>query len=189
MSTYHHSTYCNVPYASQKGTKNLGFFDVKKYPGQIKKVSELANKPEFYNLVKSINEDSIFATYGCDYGVEHETYLYEVSSFVNLYIYDLEVNEHEGIYNDIVGTFLKKFADNDQDKTMIDFTINPTNFHDFGRIRKGVKPKEETVVFRGWSLNCKIIGVADNLEQTEQSWLYGIDKCTEFFKDYRYEKN
>lgn len=180
LKPYPHQTYCNVPYASEKkrsdGTKNYGFFDVKKYPGKVSKIPELENNDVLKRCIEEINSNSTLATYGCEYNATklNDDFL-QVWSYVNLYFTNLDENIIEGNYFNLVSKFLSEYAFDIDENIVIEFIINPTNFHNFDKINKGAKPNEETVLFRGFSMNCKIIGVDNNIINATKCWRDGID--------------
>ena len=91
VKPYAHNTNCNIPYPPRDNDK--GFFNIKKYPGLIKKVPELAEWPDLANCIEQINKDSIFATYGCDRGIEPLQNLHLVESFINLYLPNIHDND------------------------------------------------------------------------------------------------
>ena len=167
LKPYPYRTNCNVPYPPRDDDK--GFFNIKKYPGLIKKVPELMEWPDLANCIEQINENSIFATFGCDRGIEPLQNLQLVESFVNLYFPEIPDNigdEAEGRYNELVGNFLVRYARDKFANTNIEFILNTTNYHDFDKIKKGATLSEKTLLFIGWSLNIKILVVGPTLEET-----------------------
>jgi len=185
LKPYPYRTNCNIPSLSRDDDK--GFFNIKKYPGLIKKVPELIEWPDLANCVEQINKNSIFATFGCDRGMEQLPDLQLIWSFVNLYfpeVYDNDGAEAEGRYNEIVGKFLIEYARDTYGNTNIEFTMNPTNYHDFDKIKKGATPSEKTLLFIGWSLNIKILGVGATLEDAHNLWKHGLERTTEFLVKY-----
>ena len=180
LKPYPHSTYTNVPYAPVKGTKNVGYFNVKKYPGKIKQIPELKNEPEMVDLIQKLNKESRFNTFGCDVGTEIRGLIFMKWSFVNLFFTNLDSNKLEGNYYDQVSKFINKYMNDTTENVIVEFIINPTNFHDFERFKNGVKPSEETVLFRGFSLNCKIIGAGVAQDDSADLWKTGIAKVGDF---------
>lgn len=186
LKPYPHQTYCNVPYVSEKkrvdGTRNYGFFDVKKYPGQLAMIPELRDNEILTRCIKEINLNSELATYGCEYNANrlNDDFL-QVWSYINLYFADLDENKIEGNYFKLVSSFLSDHALDVEENIVVEFFINPTNFHDFVKIKNGSKPKEETVLFRGFSMNCKITGVAADIIQATNLWRDGISNLTTSF--------
>lgn len=184
LKPYAYRTNCNVPYPPRDANK--GFFNIKKYPGLIKKVPELMEWPDLANHIEQINENSIFATFGCDCEIEPLQSLHLVWSLVNLYFPIISDNgaEAEGRYNELIGNFLIKYARDTVGNTNIEFTLNPTNYHDFDKIKKGAAPSEKTLLFIGWSLNIKVLGVGPTLEEARDLWRHGIERTTEFLVKY-----
>lgn len=185
LKPYPYRTNCNVPYPPRDDDK--GFFNIKKYPGQIKKIPELVEWPDLANHIEQINKDSIFATFGCDREIEPLQNLHLVWSFVNLYfpnILDNNGAKAEGRYNELVGNFLIEYARDTSGNTNIEFIMNPTNYHDFDKIKKGAISSERTLLFIGWSLNIKILGVGPTLEEAKDLWKHGIERTTEFLVRY-----
>jgi len=185
LKPYAYRTNCNVPYPPRDDDK--GFFNIKKYPGLIKKVPELVEWPDLADCIEQINKNSIFATYGCDRQIELLQNLQLVWSFVNLYfpvISDNDGAEAEGRYNELVGSFLIKYAKDTHGNTNVEFIMNPTNYHDFDKIKKGAAPSEKTFLFIGWSLNIRVLGVGPTLEEARDLWKHGIERTTEFLVSY-----
>lgn len=186
LKPYPHSTYSNVPYAfsdkREDGTQNFGFFDVKKYPGLIKKIPELKDEPILTKFVIDINKESCFATSGCgiykqEYGT-NQTYW----SFVNLHFADFELNKIESNYIDLVGRFLIAYSEVDLkfENAIIEFILNPTTFHDMAKFKKGIAPSEKTILFQGWSLNVKVLGIGVEGENAEGLWKIGLHNIEQF---------
>jgi len=184
LKPYPYNVYCNVPYVEEKerfdGSKNYGFKNIKKYKGLIKKIPEVKNFPEFESLITTINSGKIFTTYGCDKKEEALSNFFQSWIFINFYFDNLTLNKTEELYFNLVSDFLKKYSIEKTENLIIEFIINPTNFHDFQRIKKGVKPKEETILFRGFSMNCKIIGVSDNPFHANELRNNGIEYINKF---------
>lgn len=183
LKPYPHQTYCNVPYVSEKrrmdGTQNCGFFDVKKYPGQLSIIPELRDNEILKRAIEEINLNSNLATYGCEYNANRlNADFLQVWSYISIYFADLDENKIEGNYFNLVSNFLSEYALDLEENIVVEFFINPTNFHDFAKIKKGSKPKEETVLFRGFSMNCKIIGVAVDIIQATNLWRDGLSNLT-----------
>lgn len=185
LKPYPYRTNCNIPSLPRSDDK--GFFNIKKHPGLIKKVPELVEWPDLANCVEQINKNSIFATFGCDREIEPLQNLQLVWSFVNLYlpvISDNDGTEAEGRYNELIGNFLIKYARDTFGNTNIEFMLNPTNYHDLDKIKKGATPSEKTLLFVGWSLNIKTLGVGSTLEEARDLWKHGIERTTEFLVKY-----
>jgi len=193
LKPYPHSTYCNVPYAPEKRSgmkeQNYGFFDVKKYPGKLKQIPELKEVPEMLSLIENVNKNSIFETYGINFRMEPLVGFpvrHVYWTWVNLGFAELDLNTEESTYYQLIGQFLQDYVEDGKENAIIEFILNPTNFHDRDRFRKGVKPKEETVVFRGWCLNVKIMGVGDTFDGAKQLWQHGADVAKEFLVKYKH---
>ena len=90
----------------------------------------------------------------------------------------------EGRYNEIVGNFLMEYARDTYGNTNIEFIMNPTNYHNFDKIKKGAVPSERTLLFIGWSLNIKVLGVGPTLEEAKDLWKHGVERTTEFLVGY-----
>lgn len=185
VKPYAHRTNCNIP--SLPRDNDMGFFNIKKYPGLIKKIPELVEWPDLANCIEQINKNSIFATFGCDRGIEPLQNLHLIESFVNLYFPYIQDNvggEAEGKYNELIGNFFIEHARDTFGNTNIEFVMNPTNYHNFDKIKKGAIPSEKTLLFIGWSLNVKILGIGETLKDAHDLWKYGIDKTTKFLVKY-----
>lgn len=186
LKPYPHNTYSNVPYASAKkredGTQNFGFFDIKKYPGKIKKIPELKNEPELTKFIVDLNKDTCFATSGC--GIFKQVYDPNQTywSFVNIHFADFELNKKESNYIDLIGRFLVGYSEVDLEfeNAIIEFVLNPTNFHDMEKFKKGAMPSERTVLFPGWSLNVKVLGIGKEEETAKGLWQIGLHNVEEF---------
>lgn len=187
LKPYPHNTYCNVPYAEEKtrhnGTRNYGYKDVKKFRGLIKKIPEVKDSPKLGDLIQKINQE-MFTTSGCDIGVGPVGIYHQSWAFVNFHFDDMDLNHTEENYFNLVAKFLEYFATEQTENLVIEFIINPTNFHDPERIKKGVKPNEDTVMFRGYSINCKIIGVGESIDLAKSIMNLGLDHATEFLSRY-----
>ena len=186
LKPYPHNTYSNVPYAfsdeREDGTQNYGFFDVKKYPGLIKKIPELKDEPDLTKFVVDINKESCLATSGCGvykqvYG-ENQTYW----SFVNMHFADFELNRKESSYIDLVGRFLVSNSEVDIkfENAIVEFILNPTNFHDLAKFKKGAAPSEKTVLFTGWSLNVKVLGIGKDEASAKDLWKIALHNTEQF---------
>lgn len=186
LKPYPHNTYSNIPYAAEDeredGTQNFGFFDVKKYPGKIKKIPELIAEPELTDFVVKLNKESIFASSGC--GIYKATYGKNQTywSFVNIHFANIELNRKENQWYEQVGAFLMRYGDIDlaHENAIVEWIMNPTNFHDMKKIRKGAKPNEDTVLFQGWSLNVKLLGIGPDEETAKELWKIGLRNVNEF---------
>ena len=183
LKPYPHNTYSNVPYAEEDeredGTQNYGFFDVKKYPGKIKKIPELVDEPELTDFVMRLNKESIFASSGC--GIYRATYGTNQTywSFVNIHYAEIELNKEENQWYEQVGAFLMRYGSVDlaYENAIVEWTMNPTNFHDVG---KGKKPSEDTVLFQGFSMNVKLLGIGPDEETAKGLWKIGLHNVNEF---------
>ena len=184
LKPYQHKTYTNVPYAADKDTSvNAGYMDLYNYPAKINQVPELKNNPELKELVQEINKHEIY-TFGV--GLNWDPLLqasgwHEFSSYVNVAFNNDANNETDKMYLKLVGTFLLENDIPENDAVTINFIINPTNFHDFERFSKGVKPKEETVKYRGFSLNVNVSGLGQDPKTAVAHWSEGVKFLTEFF--------
>jgi hypothetical protein len=183
LKPYPHKTYTNVPYAPDKDKNiNAGYLDLYNYPAKINQVPELKNNPELKTLVEKINSKELY-TFGCGLNWDpllQATGWHEFSSYVNLAFLNDDHNLTDKYYLKLVGTFL---LDNipDNDSCTITFIVNPTNFHNFERFANGVKPKEETVTHRGFSLNIGISGLAEDPKTAVAHWAEGVKFVTDFF--------
>lgn len=175
LKPYPHNTYTNVPYAPVKGTQNAGYFDIKKFPGKAMQIPELKNEPLMVEWIQKINKESRLSTFGCDIGAETYQAVHTKWSFINIFLTDLDDNLTEQDYYMMISDFIKQYSDEPSDNIVVEFIINPTNFHDFDRFKKGVRPNEETVLFRGYSLNCKIMGAGDSLDSATELWHTGLN--------------
>jgi len=102
LKPYPHNTYTNVPYAPVKGTQNIGYLDVKKYPGKVKSMPELKIAPQMVDLIQRINRESELTTFGCDVGADSyaKTHngIFTKWSFINMFFTELDDNKLEGAY-------------------------------------------------------------------------------------------
>ena len=189
LKPYPHNTYSNVPYASEKvradGSRNYGFVNVRKYKGLLKKIPEITTLSELGNLIEKANSGQTIATYGCDHGIAPLGIYHQAWAFVNFYINDLELNHSEEHYLKLVSQFLVEYAADHHENLIVEFITNPTNFHDFKKIKKGSTPKEETIEFRGYSMNCKIIGVGPTIEDAKNLLDTGLETVGEFLFNYK----
>jgi len=187
LKPYPHNTYCNVPYADERerhdGTRNYGYKDVKKFKGLIKKIPEIKEAPNLSDLIQQTNE-GILTTYGCDVGVSPAGNYHQAWAFINFHFDDMVLNHTEECYFNLVAKFLEYFATEQTENLIIEFVTNPTNFHDPVRIKKGVTPREETVMFRGYSINCKIIGIGETVNLSKVAMNLGLYHVTEFLSKY-----
>lgn len=186
VKPYPYQTFANVPYAAEKqrgdGSRNHGYFDVKKFPGQLKKIPELKEIPELAELIERINRYSQLTTFGCDEGIEQvpgSPYV-QVWTFINLHFDNMKHNESEEEYFKLIGDFLYYSSKDNEENTVVEFITSPTNFHDKIKFKKGAKLGEKTKLFQGWSLNCKVIGIGANNIEARKRWQYGMDKVTCF---------
>jgi hypothetical protein len=185
LKPYAHKTYTNVPYAPAKDKNvNSGYLDLYNYPAKINQVPELKNNPELRILVEQINQHELY-TFGCGLNwdpVLQATGWHEFSSYVNLAFVQDEHNLTDKYYLKLAGTFLLQDTIPEKDAVTINFIINPTNFHSFQRFSKGVKPKEETVTHRGFSLNLSISGLSEDPKTAVAHWAEGVQFVTDFFR-------
>lgn len=186
LKPYPYQTFANVPYAAEKkrtdGSRNSGFFDVKKYPGQLKNIPEIKEWPELKELIEQINLNSNLSTFGCDTGIDAvpgSPYM-QVWSFLNLHFDDMSQNESEEEYFKLIGDFLYYSSTDNEENTVVEFITSPTNYHDKDKFKKGATPSEKTKLFQGWSLNCKVVGIGINNIEARGRWQYGMDKVTNF---------
>lgn len=189
LKPYPHNTYCNVPYSSEKvrsdGSRNYGFVNVKKYKGLLKKIPEITNLPKLGELIEKVNAGEAIATYGCDHGVDPIGNYHQAWAFVNLYFDNFDLNHSEEYYLKLVSKFLEQYAADHHENLIIEFISSPTNFHDFEKIKKGATPKEETIEFRGYSMNCKIIGVGATFDDAKTLLNTGLETVGEFLFIYK----
>ncbi len=187
LKPYTYNNYCIVPYSEEKerhdGTRNYGYKDVKKFKGLIKKIPEIKDAPKLGDLIEKVNQ-GIFTTYGCDVGFGPVGNHFQSWIFVNFHFDDMDLNYTEKNYFELVAKFLERLANETTENLITEFVFNPTNFHNPERIKKGVKPKEETIMFRGYSMNCKIIGVGESIDRSKSLMNLGLDYITEFLPDY-----
>lgn len=184
LKPYAHKTFTNVPYSSDKN-ENAGYIDLYNYPDKIKELPEVKNNPELESLIKAINQHELY-TFGC--GLHWDPFLqssgwYEFASWINLAFLKDQNNASDDMYLKLIGTFLMSEKKLENEAVTVDFRLNPTNFHDFKRFSMGVSPKEETVKFRGFSLNINICGFGDDSNIALQNWQQGINFVTEFFQE------
>lgn len=178
LKEYSYETPCNVPYAREKaredGSQNFGFMNVKKFPGQLKNIPELKKMPVLGDFVESVNAESNLSTYGCEYSANNLENQTEVWSYVNMNFEDDEMNKSKEHYLDLISRFIAHAKEDKIEFAVVEFIINPTQFHDREKVKKGAKPSEKTVLYQGWSLNIKVTGFAETLELAMGSWMHGI---------------
>ncbi len=186
VKPYPHQTFANVPYSAEKkrgdGSRNHGFFDVKKYPGHLKKIPEIKELPEMLELIERINKHSLLTTFGCDEGIDPvpgSSYV-QVWTFINLHFDDMKHNESEEEYFKLIGDFMYYSSKDVEENAVVEFITSPTNYHDKVKFKKGAKPSEKTKLFQGWSLNCKVVGIGSNNIEARGLWQHGMEKITHF---------
>jgi len=178
VKEYPYPTPCNVPYAKEKqrqdGSQNFGYIDIEKYPGKINNIPELTDFPIFKEFIKEINENNTMYTYGCDVGTEKIINENIVWSFVNISFKDDKLNKDKIKYMEFISSIFKYLKTDTLDTISIDVTLNPTQYHNKEKIKKGARPSKNTLEYKGWSINIKISSYNEKIEVATAGWLYGI---------------
>ena len=125
-----------------------------------------------------LNKESIFASSGC--GIYKATYGTNQTywSFVNIHYAEIELNKEENQWYEQVGAFLMRYGSVDlaYENAIVEWTMNPTNFHE----PKVKKPNEDTVLFQGFSMNVKLLGIGPDEETAKGLWKIGLHNVNEF---------
>lgn len=182
---YPHSTYTNMPYDKVKGTANYGFFDIKKYPGKIKDIKEVTQFPRMVDLIKVINSLELLRTFGCDISYDVITFQPKtvLKSYINLCYDSEDTNKYESMYYKFIADLLKLYDEKHKsENSIIEFIINPTNFHSMEKYKKGVSIAQKTLLYSGYSLNISILGMGDDSATAYKAWESAIDFITNNIK-------
>lgn len=164
-----------IPYPKSNlpGSKNIGYFDLKRYPSRIEAISELKGWDELKGLVTLVNKtDSIFRSLRCDVAQNRprtELGEYKISSYVTVAFEILDWNVKEN-YKQLYDEFLL-FARSRRpvEHSIVEFELVPTSYNDHS--------------LTAWSVDIWNSGFGNKSKESRKTWAESLRVVKGFIQD------